>query len=44
MVSVFAQLLILLLNGTTFFTAGEEGSIVTHNRSIVPGKHKTKVQ
>ena len=25
-----------------FVTAGEEGSIVTHNGSVIPGKHKTK--
>ena len=39
---IFAKLLILLLNGATFFTAEEEGSIVTHNGSVVPGKHKMK--
>ena len=39
---IFAKLLVHLLNGATFFTAGEEGSIVTHNGSVIPGKHKMK--
>ena len=39
---IFAKLLILLLNGATFFTAEEEGSIIIYNGSVVPGKHKTK--
>ena len=39
-----AKLLALLLNGATCFTGGEEGSIVTHNGSIIPGKQKTKAQ
>ena len=33
---------VLLLNGATFLTAGEEGSIVTHNGSVIPGKHKRR--
>ena len=32
------------LNGATFFTSGEQGSTVTHNESIIPGKHKTKAR
>ena len=40
---IYAKLLVLLLNGATFFTDGEEGSIVTHNGSV-PGKHKTKAR
>ena len=40
-VGIFAKLLVHLLNGATFFTAGEEGSIVAHNGSVIPGKHKT---
>ena len=32
-----------LLNGATFFTAEEEGSIVTHNGNV-SGKHKTKAR
>ena len=38
------KVLVLLLNGATFFTAGEEGSSVTHNGSVIPGKHKTKAR
>ena len=26
----------------TFFTAGDEGSTVTHNESIISGKHKRR--
>ena len=36
--------LIRLLNGATFFTAGEEGSIVTYNGSVIPSNHKTKIR
>ena len=39
---IFAKLLVLLLIGATFFTAEEEESIVTHNRNVIPDKHKTK--
>ena len=29
---------------STCFTPGEEGSIVTHNESVIPGKQKTKAR
>ena len=32
------KVLVLFLNGATFFTAGEEESTVTHNGSIISGK------
>ena len=36
---ICAKLLIFfLLNDATFFTAGEEGSIVTHNGSVITSK------
>ena len=41
---IIAKVLVLVLNGATFFTNGEEGSIVTHNGSVIPGKHKTKAR
>ena len=28
----------------SFFTVGEDGSIVTHNGSVIPSEHKTKAQ
>ena len=35
------KFLIVLLNGTTCFTAGEVEFMVTHSGSFIPGKHKS---
>ena len=34
---IFAKVLVLFLNGATFFTAGE-GFTVTHNGNVISGK------
>ena len=41
----FAKLLVLLsAEWCYFFTSGKQGSTVTHNESVIPGKYKTKAR